>query len=194
VILGATVRAVNTATNVPTSAVTNETGDYVLPFLNPGNYRIRAEAKGFKTYLQDGITVQVNSRIAINLTLEVGATSETIRVTAEAPLIDAVSASMGSVVDPRRIAELPLKDGNPMMLASLSPGVVNLSTGGWSRPFDNSSPSAIAINGSKSGANEFTMDGAPNTGAQNGNVAFARSSKSRPRPSMPATATHPEPL
>ena len=117
--------------------------------------------------------MQVNSKITLNLTLQIGATTETVRVVAEAPLVDSASASVGSVIDPRRVAELPLKDGNPVMLASLSPGVLNLSTGGWSRPFDNGSPSAIAISGSRSGANEFTMDGAPNTGAQNGNVAYA---------------------
>ncbi|MBI4877579.1 MAG: TonB-dependent receptor [Acidobacteria bacterium] len=173
VIAQATVRAVNTATNVQSSAATNETGDYVLPFLIPSTYRVTVEAPGFKTYVQEGITVQVNSRITLNITLQIGAASETVKVVAEAPLVDSASASLGAVIDQRRVSELPLKDGNPVMLASLSPGVLNLSTGGWSRPFDNSSPSAIAINGARSGSNEFTMDGAPNTGGQNGNVAYA---------------------
>jgi hypothetical protein len=173
VIGGATVRGVSTATNVATGAKTNVTGDFVLPFLIPGNYNVAVDAPGFKVYVREGITVQVNSRITLNVTLQVGSASETITVVAEAPLVDSASASIGSVVDPRRVAELPLKDGNPVMLASMSPGVLNLATGGWSRPFDNASPSAIAINGSRSGTNEFTMDGAPNTGGHNGNVAYA---------------------
>lgn len=169
---GAALRAVNTETNVQTAAASNATGDFVLPFLIPGTYNVTAEAKGFRTYVQQGITVQVNSKVTLNLTLPIGSASETVTVVAEAPLVDSASASLGSVVDERRVAQLPLKDGNPVMLASMTPGVLNLSTGGWSRPFDNSSPSAITINGSRSGANEFTLDGAPNTGAQNGNVAY----------------------
>lgn len=58
------------------------------------------------------------------------------------------------------------------MLSALSPGVMNLSTGGWSHPFDNASPSAIAISGNRTGTNEFTLDGAPNTTGAGGNVAY----------------------
>jgi len=162
VVVGATIRAVNTATNVSTSAATNESGDYVLPFLNPGTYNVTVEMTGFKKYIQDGISVQVNDKVTLNVSLEIGQPTESVHVVAEAPLIDASTASMGQVVDHRRILELPLKDGNPIMLSNLAPGVLNLSTGGWTRPFDVGSPSSIAINGTRTGNNEFTMDGAPN--------------------------------
>jgi hypothetical protein len=59
VIAGATVRAVNTATNVQSTTTTNQTGDYVLPFLNPGTYKFSVQAAGFKNYVQEGITVSV---------------------------------------------------------------------------------------------------------------------------------------
>jgi hypothetical protein len=162
VIVGATVHAVNIATNVGTTATTNQSGDYVLPFLNPGTYNVTVEVRGFKKFIQEGISVQVNERATLNVTLEVGQTTESVRVVGDAPLVDTSSASLGQVVDNRRVLELPLKDGNPIMLSNLSPGVINLSTGGWTRPFDVGSPSSIAINGTRTGSNEFTMDGAPN--------------------------------
>ena len=172
IISGATVRAVNTATNIATPVATNQTGDFLIPFLLPGTYKVSVEATGFKQWIRDGVGVQVNDRVTLNAALTVGSAAEAVSVTADAPLVDASSASLGTVVDQRRVSELPLKDGNPIMLSSLSPGVMNLSTGGWSRPFDNASPSAIAISGNRTGTNEFTLDGAPNTTGMGGNVAY----------------------
>jgi len=169
---GVTVRATNSATNIGTPVVSNQTGDYLLPFLLPGTYDVVAEVQGFKKWIRNGVGVQVNDRVTLNIPLEIGSSAESVSVSADAPLVDAASASLGTVVDQRRVAELPLKDGNPIMLSSLSPGVMNLSTGGWSRPFDNASPSAIAIAGNRSGTNEFTLDGAPNTTGAGGNVAY----------------------
>jgi hypothetical protein len=170
IVVGATITAVNTGTNVRTAGSTNQTGDYVLPFLIPGVYSVTVEMTGFKKFVQEGINVQVNDKATLNVALEIGQASETVRVTADAPLVDTSTASMGQVVDNRRILELPLKDGNPIMLSNLAPGVMNLSTGGWTRPFDVGSPSSIAINGTRTGNNEFTMDGAPNI--QRTNVAY----------------------
>ncbi|MEK7406519.1 MAG: carboxypeptidase-like regulatory domain-containing protein, partial [Acidobacteriota bacterium] len=170
VVVGAAVKAVNTATNVVTSTTTNESGDYALPFLISSTYNITAEMAGFKNFSQEGVVVRVADKPTLNIVLQVGQASERVVVVGEAPLIETSTASLGQVVDNRRISELPLKDGNPIMLSSLAPGVLNLSTGGWSRPFDNSSPSSIAVNGGRTGTNEFTLDGAPNT--QRGSVAY----------------------
>ena len=170
VISGAVVKAVDTATNVQSAATTNASGDYVLPFLISGTYNVTATLTGFRIFEQEAVPVRVGDKATLNIVLQVGAASERVLVAGAAPLIETATASLGTVVDNRRISELPLKDGNAIMLATLSPGVLNLSTGGWSRPFDNSSPSAIAVNGARSATNEFTMDGAPNT--QRGNVAY----------------------
>ncbi len=170
VVAGAIVKAVDTATNVTTTTTSNQSGDYVLPFLISGAYNVTAEMAGFRSFEQEDVPVRVADRVTLNIVLQIGAASERVVVMGAAPLVETANASLGTVVDNRRISELPLKDGNPIMLATLSPGVLNLSTGGWSRPFDNSSPSAIAVNGARSATNEFTMDGAPNT--QRGNVAY----------------------
>ena len=172
VVAGAKVRAVNAETNVATSATTNHTGDYVLPFLIPGPYEVSVEMDGFHRFLQEDITVQVDDKVTLNVKLEIGAVTESVNVTAEAPMMDAADASMGQVIDSRSIGELPLKDGNPIMLAELSPGVSSLATGGMSRPFDNSNPSAITVNGVRTGSSGFSMDGAPNNAGAGGNVAY----------------------
>lgn len=170
VVVGAAVKAVNTATNVTTTATSNQTGDYALPFLIPGTYNVIGQMAGFKDFEQEGVILRVADKATLNIVLQVGQASERVVVEGTAPLVEASNASLGQVIDNRRISELPLKDGNPIMLSYLAPGVMNLSTGGWSRPFDNSSPSSLAVDGARSGTNEFTVDGAPNT--QRGNVAY----------------------
>ncbi|MCZ2155468.1 MAG: TonB-dependent receptor [Bryobacterales bacterium] len=170
VIVGASVKAVNTATNVMTSGRTNESGDFLLPFLLPGVYKVTVEMPGFRDYVRSGIQLSIAERATLNVQLELGEATSSIVVESTTPLVESATASLGQVIDNQRITELPLKDGNPVMLSYLTPGVMNLSTGGWSRPFDNSSPSAISSDGARTGTNEFTIDGAPNT--QRGNVAY----------------------
>ncbi len=168
--VAATVRGVNLNTNFEVSSATNDKGEYILPLLLPGTYRVTIEQTGFKRFVKDRIEVRVSERIPVDVKLEVGQVSETVQVTAAATLLETAAASMGQVIDNRRIAELPLKDGNPIMLANLAPGVLNLSTGGWSRPFDVGSPSSIAIDGTRTGSTDFTIDGAPNN--QRTSVAY----------------------
>jgi hypothetical protein len=174
VLSGAKVTGRNVATNVPTTAVTNGTGDYALPFLIPGIYSLTVEMSGFRGYKQENIVVQINDTITVNVKLEVGNAGQTIEVTAESPLVDATDASSGMVIDSKSMEELPIKDGNPVMLAMLTPGVANLqTTGSLSLPFDNANSSLISVSGARTGQNEYMIDGAPNTNGQGGSVAFA---------------------
>ena len=143
--------------------LTNRTGDYVFPLLVPGTYTVKVEHPGFKTYTRSGIVVRVNDQVAINVALEVGQANQTVEVKAESPLLDTSSASMGQVIESRTINELPLKDGMVVTMATLSPGVIfTPESAGYVRPFDTSSPSTMSIDGTRSGSNQFMMDGAPN--------------------------------
>src|SRR3954453_23008305 len=117
---GAQVKAVNTATGVELSAATNESGNCTLPYLLAGTYRIQAQAKGFKRSVRDVIELRINDRVDLNFELEVGQTSESIEVTADAPLLDTASSSLGQVVDQRRITELPTFGGSVMSLVQLA--------------------------------------------------------------------------
>jgi hypothetical protein len=163
VLVGAKVEAKNVDTGIRLNSVTNSAGDYIFPLLSPGSYTVTVENPGFKTYSRSGIVVRVNDQVAINVALEVGQASQTVQVSAETPLLDTSSASIGQVVSSRTIMELPLKDGMVLTLATLAPGVIfTPESAGYVRPFDTSSPSTMSIDGTRSGSNQFMMDGAPN--------------------------------
>jgi hypothetical protein len=167
---GATVTATNVDTGVTASAVTNAEGIYLIPFLTPGRYAVSAELMGFKKLVREGVEVRIGDRITIDLALEVGQLQEVVSVTAESPLLDVASASQGQVIDERRIALLPLSDGNAFTLARLAPGVAYTGDLKFSRPFDNAGTSGIVSDGA-AGGNEFTLDGTPNM-ASGRRVAF----------------------
>lgn len=172
VVAGARVEALNVDTGVRFSSLSNRTGDYIFPLVLPGSYTITAENPGFKKYTRSGIVVRVNDQVTIDVQLEVGEASQTVNVTAETPLLDTSSASIGHVVDSRTINELPLKDGMVLTMATLAPGVIfTPESAGYVRPFDTSSPSTMSIDGTRSGSNQFMMDGAPNM--QGTQVAYA---------------------
>jgi hypothetical protein len=95
VVVGAKVDAHNTDTGVHFTSTTNSSGDYLIPFLIPGPYTITVESTGFRTYSRKGIVVRVNDQMAVDVTLEVGQASQTVQVTAETPMLDTSTASMG---------------------------------------------------------------------------------------------------
>ena len=125
VVAGAKVEAANADTGVRLESVTNRSGDYIFPLLSPGTYSIRVESSGFKTVTRGGIQVRVNDQVAINVTMEVGQSTQTVQVSSESPLLDTSSAAIGFVVEPRAIMELPLKDGMVLTMATLAPALWN---------------------------------------------------------------------
>ncbi|MDP3001183.1 MAG: TonB-dependent receptor [Bryobacterales bacterium] len=167
VIPGATVKITNTATGVNTPGATNEQGNYFAPYLIPGLYRIDIEHRGFKRVVRDGIELRVNDRLEINLTLEVGEVTEQITVVAETPLLETATASMGSVVDSRRVAELPVPHGNPYILIQLASGVAFAQSLTLDRPFEPTHIVGYTMDGARSNRSEVTLDGVPNTASGN---------------------------
>ena len=95
----ASIQVTNLATGVALKGVTNDEGNYYMPFLIPGIYRISAERLGFKRAVRDQIELNVNARLELNLTLEVGAVADTITVSGKAPLLDTTNGSVGRVID-----------------------------------------------------------------------------------------------
>ena len=108
VLPGVEISATQTDTGLARNAVTNETGSFVLPNLPTGPYRLEAALPGFRTYVQTGIVLQVNSNPAINVVLEVGQVTEQVEVQANAALVETRSVGVGQVVENERILELPL--------------------------------------------------------------------------------------
>ena len=168
VVAGAAVNARNTATGVNAAAKTNESGNFTLPYLLPGPYRIQAELQGFKKFSRDGIELRVNESVEVNISLEIGATTETVEVKADTPLLQTVDASLGQVVDQRRIQELPSFGSSPMTLVQLAPGVINSTDMRLAKAgsFSINKNSQFSTDGAGQYNNEFTLDGVSNTQAQ----------------------------
>lgn len=168
-VANAQIRITNNANGSSTTAITNDSGNYSLLYLTPGQYTITVEATGFKKIVQQNIEVRVGDKLTLNLSLEIGGVSDTITVTDEGSVLDTSSVGAGQVIDRRRISELPLSDGNPFVLSRLASGVAYTGDLKFSRPFDNNGTSSIVANGG-TGGNEFTLDGVPNN--DNRRVAF----------------------
>src|SRR6266581_3431644 len=156
VLPGAEVTATQTDTGVSRMTITNETGYYVLPSLPLGPYRLEAGLPGFRTFVQRGIVLQVNSNPTINIVLQVGEVSEQVEVQANAALVETRSVSVGQVMETARIMELPLNGRNAQELLLLSGGAVQTATGSGQ-----TFPGRLLISsaGARGTAGELTLDG-----------------------------------
>ena len=121
VLPGVTVNAVNQATGNRFTTVTDDRGIYRLP-ARVGAYEITAELQGFTTVQRTGINLLAGQTASIDLQLAPSTVQETVTVTAEAPLINVTTSSLGGNVDPRQVQELPVNGRNWMQLAVLAPG------------------------------------------------------------------------
>lgn len=158
---GAVVPEANvTLTNLDTSAVrqtvTTSKGVYEIGSVMPGRYKLTVEAKGFKMYLQPSVTLRVDLPATQNVQLEIGATTQTMEVTGEAPLLNTTDASVGHTMGSQEISQLPLLEEQMPLLLSFQSGVVyngdNILT-------DSYDTRAGAVNGEHSDQNNITLDG-----------------------------------
>ena len=164
---GATVTVENVAMGTTATAVTNERGFFEAPYLIPGTYRITVELTGFKTLVREGVQVRVGDRLQIELPLEVGGAEERVTVTAEAPLLETNSASLGQVIDARRVAELPIPHGDPYALIGLAGGTSFMKSARLDRPFEPTHIVGYSMNGVRSNRSDVTIDGLPSTSTAN---------------------------
>jgi hypothetical protein len=124
VVPGAAVTARNAATGLERRTVTNKDGEYSIPLLPIGDYAVTAEAPGFKTSTSGGITLQVGQEARVDLKLAIGTASESVEVSAAAPLLATETSSVGQVIDSTAMANLPLNGRQFWQLAQLTPGAV----------------------------------------------------------------------
>jgi outer membrane receptor protein involved in Fe transport len=153
--------------------VTNSDGYFTIPLLQPGTYQVAVQKSGFKPLVQAGVTLQVEQVLRLDYTLEAGAVSETVNVTANnTAALETETSALGKVIDQQRIQNLPLLGRNPYSLVALVPGA-RPSAGLNDLPVDQISQSFVSINGARGNQNEYLLDGAPNTAAaQNQPVVF----------------------
>lgn len=124
VVPGAHVVLSNAATGEVVSATSSEAGNYSILNLKPGTYQLKIDFKGFKTYLQSNLDVQIGGTLRVNAQLAIGQESETITVTTAPPDLQADSADLGGVVEEKQIQNTPLNGRNVNNLLTLVPGVV----------------------------------------------------------------------
>src|SRR6266478_1029509 len=126
VVPNATVTVTNKATNVAQKIVSNETGGYVVPALNPGLYDVSVTAPGFRTTVRSGVEMLVGKDLLLDMDLTLGETSSVVEVISEVPLLNSESGSLGHVMSNNQIVDLPLNGRGFNELARLTPGVVLL--------------------------------------------------------------------
>lgn len=182
VIGGAKVTLSNTRTGVTSETVTTSSGDYVFPLIDVGEYTVSVEQSGFKSASRTNVLVQINEKVRADFKLEVGQVSERVQVTAEAAQLKTDEASLGNVVEQRRLVELPVNGRNVGNLAALQAGVMfgsrggldGQSGGGGGIPIPGQTI-AIVANGQREVSQHATLDGVVATEARVNTVPFSPS-------------------
>jgi len=166
VITDADIEILNEATGVQYSGKTNDAGIYTVSILPPGQYRVQVSKIGFKTLIKPGIVLNVQSAVALNFTLPVGAASESVTVAAGSSFINTENASVSTVIDSKFVENIPLNGRSFQDLISMTPGVVTQSPQASSSIGYNGD---FSVNGERTESNYYTVDGiAANIGASSG--------------------------
>ena len=155
----AVVSATNLGNSVKAAVVSDSKGDFTLPQLVPGDYQITVEAPGFKRYVIERMTLQVDQRQPLDIKLELGQVSETVNVTSEAPPLQTETATVGGVVTNQQTSELPLNGRNFLQLNLLVPGASTTVNGSQF----STQGGGMEVHGMPENSNFFWLDGMDNT-------------------------------
>ena len=162
-IVRAGVIITNTNTTHATKLITNDRGYYEAPLLLPGTYTVAIESPGFKKAVRTGIILGIGEQAQINVVLDVGATPESVTVSAEAPILDTTSVSTGRNMTHREVIDLPVIGNNLMALTRMAPGVQVPGTTQFLVQGQVGGGSAYNQAGNV-GGNEWSIDGASTNG------------------------------
>src|SRR5215813_4332530 len=178
VVPNAKVTLLRVSTGERRGTTTTAAGNYSFPLIETGEYRVTVESPGFQLIEKTRITVELQQRARVDFQLTVGSTSETVHVEANAVALKTEDASIGQVIDNKRVIELPLNGRNISALAVLTPGVQFGSQRSGEDGQGGQIPGrmvAIYANGQRSVGQQVTLDGVIVTGSQNNMVAFSPS-------------------
>ncbi len=166
VLVGATVTVTNTQTGALATQQANAAGVYVFPNLLPGIYTVKVEMDGFGGAARNRVELQIQQTIRLDFRLEIGALNETVIAVAESPMLNTEDLTIGTVIENRRIVELPLNGRNFLKMVELTPNVsASFSGSGSSGPRQGGDRSTqqLSIGGGRREWNYFTLDGINNT-------------------------------
>src|SRR5271155_1680177 len=176
VIPGGTLTVTETDTGTKTVTHTDSAGNYVVTPLRIGNYSVAVEAPGFKTETHSGIVLQVQDRLRVDFTMQVGAVSDAVNVQEAVPVIQTETSALGDVVGSQQITDMPLNGRDYTQLATLTTGVVKITENGGgingaTSPTNGNAGGAFAVNGTRGNLNNFMLDGVDNNSNDNaGNI------------------------
>lgn len=158
VVPGVDVTAIQTDTGVKRTVVSNGQGEYVLTNLQIGPYRLEASKTGFRTYVQTGIQLQVNTNPVIPIALGIGEVGQTVQVEANASLVETQKLGVGAVMETQRILDLPLNGRTPTDLIALTGAAVQT---GSSPTYSMNTGVTISVAGGVDFGVYYALDGAP---------------------------------
>jgi hypothetical protein len=158
---------IDEGTGAQRAALSTSSGEFVFSEVVPGTYSVTAEAPGFKKFERKNVIVGTQQQVSLDLKLEIGQVSESVQVTADAPLVDSATASQGQVLDNQKLTELPNLGRNPFMLSKLVQNVIPVGNPAYNRMEDQSGSSQISIAGGPVRGNNYLLDGVPITDATN---------------------------
>jgi len=176
VVPGVALKLSNENTGVEVNALTNDRGYYVFVQVQPGTYTLRAAMSGFKAAVVESFTVSVNQVLTQNFSLSVGQVTESVQVKAEAPLLQASTSELGTVISQKAVERIPLNGRNFTQLMLMTPGVTpvqtqsnaNETTGTGGDPgIPGSKFVRPSVNGQWNRSNMFLMDGVLNVSRRN---------------------------
>jgi hypothetical protein len=167
VIPGVTVSLLNVDTGAGRDAVSNQSGEYSFAAVPPGNYSVKAELTGFKTYENQNIRIAAQQFITLDIVLEVGQLQETITVTGAAPLIDTSNATGGGVISTQQLQTLPSGGRSAFLFAVTLPTVVASGDSQFNRQQDQTNASLLSLGGGTRRGNNYIVDGVPVTDIRN---------------------------
>lgn len=169
------VTIINTATGEQRQINTGESGNYVFTNITPGTYTVRAAKEGFRSESRTGLLVQLNQKARVDMRLSIGAVSETVEVSARGVILNTDDATIGNVVEQKRIVDLPLNGRNFANLAGLMPGVIKGISSNTNQYGRRDTAIAISANGMRENQGQVLYDGV-STAWNINNATFFRAS------------------
>lgn len=165
-----TVTEIQTGTKIQT--VSDSSGQYTAPFLLPGDYQIVVRAPGFKETVRKGLHVGAGDHPVIDMRLDVGDAAQSVEVTGDVGMLNTENASLGQAITTKEVEELPINGRTPMVLASLSLGVIGTGQPSLIHPFDSGGAAGWSVGGAYAQTSELLVDGSPNA-TWDGRLAYS---------------------
>ncbi|MEO8681263.1 MAG: carboxypeptidase-like regulatory domain-containing protein, partial [Vicinamibacterales bacterium] len=136
IIPGVAVALVNESNGVTRDTVTNDSGEYSFPAVEPSTYTVKVSLTGFRSFERKGVRIGTQQMVGLDIVMEVGTLQETITVTADAPLIESTNASVGGVIDSAALESIPTAGRSVFLMATLEPTVQASGNAHWNRMQD----------------------------------------------------------